>query len=73
MTCYHYLYQKLLTNRLAKVVDRDSSSIGLANEEIIYVNADHLSMCRFSEDSEQFAIIVRELQKLVVRKQGVLV
>ena len=51
---------------LAQVVDEDSATIGIANERLFPVNADHHTICRFdSAESQAYKAIGSHVVSLV--------
>ena len=51
---------------LAQVVDEDSATIGIANERLFPVNADHHTICRFeSAESQAYRAVGSHVVALV--------
>ncbi|KAF2738595.1 hypothetical protein EJ04DRAFT_541275 [Polyplosphaeria fusca] len=58
-------YERQPTPPLQKlVVDRESAILGIPGEQVIPLNADHRSMCRFDSRNKEYLTVLNEVRRL---------
>jgi len=60
-------YETLKTN-MEMIVEKDSAILGLKNEEIVLMNADHRGICKFESREDPNYVTVRNAMALVTKR-----